>query len=58
MTLKSDLSDLSDLSDKMGASCDTPWGCLPLFGLARAQSCRGVVLGLLDGCGGMRVALA
>ena len=56
VTLKSDLSDLSDLSDKMGASCDTPWVCLPLCGLARAKSCRRVVLGLLDGCGGMQSA--
>ena len=40
----------------MGASCDTPRVCLPLCGLARGQSCRRVVLGLLDGCGGMRIA--
>ena len=40
----------------VGASCDTPRVCGALFGLARGQICRWVVLCLLDSNGGMRVA--
>ena len=31
-----DQVDLMDQMDKMGAPCDTPWVCMPQFGLARA----------------------
>ena len=32
-----DRVDQIDPMDKLGASCDTPWVCLPQFGMARAK---------------------
>ena len=42
-----DLIDLMDQMDKMGASRYTPWVCTSLFGLARAKSCRWIMLKVL-----------
>ena len=35
-----DQVDLMDQMDKTGASCDTPWVCLPQSGMARVKICR------------------
>ena len=66
--LQMDPMDQMDQMDKIGAPLNNPWVCgaavwigsgadLPQCGLARAQICRRVC-GQLDGCGGMRVAVA
>ena len=51
-----DLMDLIDQMDKIGAPRYTPWGCLPLCGLARVKMCRWGMPGFFYGNGGVRAA--
>ena len=54
----STLKKHGDFFELMEGERYTPWVCLPLFGLTRAQSCCWGSAWQLDGNGGMRVAWA
>ena len=56
-----DQVDLMDQMDKTGASCDTPWVCMPQFGLAGGINVPVGFAGFFMAtvvCGGGGVALA